>query len=247
MGFGRTPDPPAYEIDGPAREGEQESRSVRMPRRPSVVVMTTLQSITLDVTDPTASRAFLVAAFALDHQIGVRAADAPSTGFRGFTLSLVVAQPAIVDSLVGTALAAGATTLKAPAKSFWGYGAVVQAPDGTIWKLASSAKKNTTSETRAIDQIALLLGVEDVKATKRFYVERGLEVAKSYGGKYVEFATPGSPVTLALYGRRHLAKDAGVPVDGSGSHRISLVTDGDGFTDPDGFAWETAASNVVTG
>ncbi len=218
-----------------------------MPLEPSVIVMTTLRSITLDVTDPAASRAFLVAAFGLDHQIGVRASDAPSTGFRGFTLSLVVAQPAIVNSLVGTALAAGATTLKPPAKSFWGYGGVVQAPDGTIWKLASSAKKDTTAETRTIDQVALLLGVEDVKATKRFYVERGLDVAKSFGGKYVEFATPGSPVTLALYGRRHLAKDAGVPVEGSGSHRIVLGTDAPAFADPDGFAWETSASEVVTG
>jgi hypothetical protein len=34
-------------------------------------------------------------------------------------------------------------------------------------------------------------------------------VATSFGRTYVEFATPSSPATLALYGRRALAKDAG--------------------------------------
>jgi len=87
----------------------------------------------------------------------------------------------------------------------------------------------------------LLLGVEDVKASKRFYVDRGLAVAKSFGSKYVEFDTPSSPVKLALYGRRAAAKDAGVSADGTGSHRIVLESDAGPFTDPDGFAWEDAS------
>ena len=33
----------------------------------------------------------------------------------------------------------------------------------------------------------LLFGVADIGASKRFYADRGLTVAKSYGGKYVEF------------------------------------------------------------
>jgi hypothetical protein len=52
--------------------------------------------------------------------VGVRAAEAPTTGFRGFTISLAVSQPGTVDSLVGTALAGAATPLKPVAKSFWG-------------------------------------------------------------------------------------------------------------------------------
>jgi hypothetical protein len=134
--------------------------------------------------------------------------------------------------------------LKPAAKSFWGYGGVVQAPDGTIWKVATSAKKNTGPATRRIDEIALLLGVADVRAGKRFYVDRGFEVAKSFGGKYVEFAAPSSPVKLALYGRRALAKDAGVAPDGTGSHRLLIGSDAGPFTDPDGFAWEAAAVEV---
>lgn len=52
---------------------------------------------------------------------------------------------------------------------------------------------------------------------------------------------PSSPVKLALNGRRSLAKTAGVPADGSGSHRIVIAGDAGPCTDPDGFAWEGAA------
>ncbi|MFI7007661.1 glyoxalase [Streptomyces sp. NPDC050145] len=204
--------------------------------------MNSLASLTIEATDPASAATFLTSAFGLDpEQIRVRAAEAPSEGFRGFTLSLTVAQPADVDRLVDAALAAGATVLKPAAKSFWGYGGVVQAPDGTIWKLASSAKKNTGPATGVIDDVVLLLGVEDVKASKHFYVEQGLAVGKSFGGKYVDFVSAPGTVKLALYKRPALAKDAGVPADGSGSHRIVLGGASGPFTDPDGFAWETAS------
>jgi hypothetical protein len=65
-------------------------------------------------------------------------------------------------------------------------------------------------------------------------------VKRSFGGKYVVFDTPGSQVKLALYGRRALAKDAGVSPDGTGSHRIVIGSDAGPFTDPDGFSWEAA-------
>ncbi|MFC6008034.1 glyoxalase [Angustibacter luteus] len=203
--------------------------------------LTSITSVVLDVADPVAAQAFY-AALGVDHLLSLRESQAPTSGFRGFTLSVVVAQPADVDAIVGAALTAGATSLKPAAKSFWGYGGVVQAPDGTIWKVASSSKKNTGPANREIDQIVLLLGVSDVRATKRFYVERGLTVGKSFGAKYVEFDTPSSTVKLALYGRRALAKDAGVPEDGTGSHRIVVVGGTEPFTDPDGFAWEAASA-----
>ena len=65
-------------------------------------------------------------------------------------------------------------------------------------------------------------------------------MARSFGRKYVQFAT--AQVKLALYGRRALAKDAGVSPDGTGSHRIVIGSDAGSFTDPDGFAWEPAGS-----
>ena len=191
--------------------------------------------------DPTAAECFYTAAFGLGPRLGLRASKAPTAGFRGFTLSLVVSQPATVDGLIGAALDVGATALKPVAKSLWGYGGVVQAPDGTIWKVATSKKKNTGPATKQIDQIVLLLGVADVAASKRFYVDRGLTVARSFARAYVEFAAPSSHIKLALYGRRALAKDAGVSPDGTGSHRLMIGSDAGPFTDPDGFAWETAS------
>ncbi len=211
--------------------------SVTSVARPAV---TSIDSVTLEVDDPMAAESFYTAAFDLGARLGLHTSEAPTTGFRAFTLSLVVSQPATVDGLIGAALDAGAAPLKPPRKGFWGYGGVVQAPDGTIWKIATSSKKDTGPASRQIDDIVLLLGVADVAASKRFYVDHGLAVARSFARKYVEFATPSSPIKLALYGRRALARDAGVATDGTGSHRIVIGGNTGSFTDPDGFTWEAA-------
>ncbi|MFJ7116566.1 VOC family protein [Streptomyces albogriseolus] len=204
--------------------------------------MNSIDSVTLEVADPTAAARFYSDAFGLDRErVRLRASDEPTGGFRGFTLSLVMSQPGDVDALHRAALDAGATLLKPAEKSLWGYGGVVQAPDGTVWQLVTSSKKNTGPVTRTIDEIVLLLGVEDVKATKQFYVGRGLTTGKSFGGKYVEFAGDPGSVKLSLYKRKALAKVAGVPVEGSGSHRIALVSPVGPFTDPDGFVCEAPA------
>ena len=195
-----------------------------------------IHAVTLEVADPAAAADFY-AALGLGDAVRVRASDAPTTGFRGFTISLVVAQPSTVDALARTALDNGATVLKPVEKSFWGYGGVLQAPDGTIVKIASSAKKDTGPATRQIDDVVVLLGVENVKATKQFYVEHGLAVARSFGSKYVEFDTRGSRIKLALYSRKAAAKDAGVDPAGTGSHRIAINGTAP-FTDLDGFVWE---------
>lgn len=121
------------------------------------------------------------------------------------SVTLEVPDPT-VDGLIGTALEAGATPLKHVKKSLWGYGGVVRAPDGTIWKVATSSKKDTGPATRQV----------------------------------VEFEAAPARVKLALYGRRALAKDAGVSEDGSRSHRIVIGSGAGPFTDPDGFAWEAA-------
>jgi catechol 2,3-dioxygenase-like lactoylglutathione lyase family enzyme len=57
------------------------------------VPMTSIESVTLDVPDPAAAEAFYTAAFGLGDKVRVRASQSPTTGFRGFTLSLVVSQP----------------------------------------------------------------------------------------------------------------------------------------------------------
>ncbi|WP_370100179.1 glyoxalase [Streptacidiphilus sp. MAP12-20] len=203
--------------------------------------MASIEFVTLDVADPTAADRFYTAAFGLDARLRLRASEEPTTGFRGFTLALTVSQPADVNALIDAAVDAGATPLKPAGKSLWGYGGVVQAPDGAIWKVATSAKKDSGPATRKIDDMVLLLGVADVAASKRFYVGQGLAVAKSFGRVYVEFAAGSGPVKLALYRHRALAKDAGVSPEGTGSHRLGIGGTAGPFTDPDGFAWEAGS------
>lgn len=195
----------------------------------------TITTLILEVDDTAVAETFY-RTLGVEKYVDLRSAGSPSEGFRGFTVSLICSQPANVDAIVAEALRTGATQLKPPAKSFWGYGGVIQAPDGTIWKVASSSKKSRTPAAREFDDIVLLLGVEDVKASKRFYVDRGLSVAKSFGGKYVEFAS--EPIKLALYPRRASAKDAGVTPEGSGPHRLVVGATAGDFTDPDGYVWQ---------
>jgi len=214
----------------------------------STTTATTIRSIVLEVagtaSDVSAAEAFY-AALGLADRIHVRGAETPTSGFRGYALSLVVPQPGNVDALIRAALDGGATVLKPVTKSFWGYGGVLRAPDGAIWKVASSSKKDTGPAAMAYDDLVLLLGVENVRTTKQFYVEHGLPVAKSFGSKYVEFATPPQSVKFALYSRRAAAKDVGVDPDGSGSHRIAVQSDAGSFTDPDGFTWELPAADRI--
>jgi uncharacterized glyoxalase superfamily protein PhnB len=201
----------------------------------------TIDSLTLEVSDPDASRRFYETALGVASHVHARAASTPSTGFRGFSISLVVGQPSTVDSLLETALAGGAKTLKPAKKGLWGYGAVVQDADDVIWKLATSAKKDKGPATREIDDLVLLIGATDLGATKRFYVEHGLPVKRSFPGRYVEFDAPPGGIKLALYpGRAGLAKDAGVSPDGSGPHGIAVNSKAGQFSDPDGFTWEAA-------
>lgn len=201
--------------------------------------MTSIDSITLEVADLAAAERFYSAAFGLDSRVHLRASDEPTSGFRGFTLSLITSQPADVQALFDSAVEAGATPLKPVAKSMWGCGGVVQAPDGTIWKVATPAKKDTGPATRKFDDVVLLLGVADVPASRKFYVDHGLTVSKSFARVYVEFASEPGTVNLGLYRRKALAKDAGVSPDGTGSHRITIG--GATFTDPDGFTWEPSS------
>ncbi|WP_129787767.1 glyoxalase [Promicromonospora panici] len=199
--------------------------------------MANIDSVTLEVTDPSTARSFYDAAFDLGDRLQLRETDAPTSGFRGFHLSLISSQPANVKALFDAAVAAGASVLKPVTKSMWGHGGVVQVPDGTIWKMATSAKKDSGPASREIDEIVLLIGASDVSASKKFYVERGMTVGKSFGS-YVDFNMGSSPIGFGLYKRAALAKDAGVPPEGSGSHRLAVNSDLGEFTDPDGFAWE---------
>ena len=198
---------------------------------------TIIDSVTLDVADLEAAQSFYADTFDLGDRLRFRTSDAETSGFRGYTLSLVVSQPGNVHALVDAAVAAGASVVKPVTKSLWGVGGTVQAPDGAMWKIATSSKKDTAPPSRSIDEIILLLGAEDVVASRTFYTERGIPVAKSYGRSYVQFDTGTSPIALGLYRHASLAKDAGVPAAGSGSHRLTVNGALGTAVDPDGFAW----------
>ena len=87
----------------------------------------------------------------------------------------------------------------------------------------------------------LLIGASDLGASKRFYVDHGLTVKRSFPGRYAEFDAVNGGIKLALYpGRAGLAKDAGVSPDGDGPHGIAVNSTAGEFTDPDGFRWTAA-------
>ena len=76
--------------------------------------------------------------------------------------------------------------------------------------------KEQRARSREFNEIALLLGVASVSATKKFYAERGLKVAKSFGPKYVEFeSTPGAPVKPLATGARRLPRTRESPRRGA--------------------------------
>lgn len=204
-----------------------------------------IHSITVETDQEAvpAAESFYRDALGLGDRVRVRAATAPSTGFRGFAPSLIFVQPSDVDAAVERALARGARTLKPVEKSLWGYGGSFLAPDGTAWQVASANKTATGPASGEVERLVLLLGVDSVKASKRFYQDQGLTTAKSFPA-YVEFDS--GEVKLALYKRASLAKQVGIDPTGTGAHRLAVIADGT-FTDPDGYAWLTAETAVTAG
>ncbi|MGQ7311103.1 glyoxalase [Microbacterium arabinogalactanolyticum] len=201
-----------------------------------------IHSITIEVGEDEipAAESFYRDALRLGDRIDVQAGGQPSSGFRGFAPSVILAQPEDVDALFSRALAAGARALKPVTKSLWGYGGSLLSPDGTSWQIASANKTATGPATGEVERLVLLLGVDGVKASKRFYQDQGFTVAKSFPA-YVEFDS--GAVTLALYKRKALARQVGIDSDGSGSHRLTVVAE-KAFVDPDGYAWSMAGARI---
>ncbi|MFE6866816.1 VOC family protein [Kitasatospora sp. NPDC057692] len=67
-------------------------------------------------------------------------AGVPSVGepaFRGVTLAVNLESPALVDSALETAVAAGAVVVRPPGATGWGgYSGYFEDPDGHLWELA---------------------------------------------------------------------------------------------------------------
>lgn len=90
--------------------------------------MASLEFVTLGVADPAAAERFYSAAFDEDKLVRLQASEEPTTGFRGYTMSLIVARPADAEGLIAATLDAGAPTLKAAEKSLWATAAWPRPP-----------------------------------------------------------------------------------------------------------------------
>ena len=90
--------------------------------------MSTIPFVCIQAEDAPAARTFYDEAFGLGERLRVSASSEASSGFRGFTLSLIASQPANVDTIFSAALGAGASPVTEPKKSLWGYGGVLRAP-----------------------------------------------------------------------------------------------------------------------
>ncbi len=202
--------------------------------------MTAIDSVILEVPDPAGRRGLLHRRLRARRPAAASArSEAPTTGFRGFTLSLVVSQPSTVDSLVGTALDGRRHDAEAGHEELLGLrrrrpgpgrddleGRVVVEeghrpghPGGRRRRAAAGRRRTSRRPSSSTSTTAWPWGRASAASTS-------------------SSTLPASPVKLALYGRRAAAKDAGVAPEGTGSHRIVIGGDAGPFTDPDGFVWE---------
>jgi catechol 2,3-dioxygenase-like lactoylglutathione lyase family enzyme len=196
-------------------------------------------------------------------------------GFRGFTLSYIVEEAADVDGMLTRLVHAGGEIAKPPRFAFWGYSAHVKDPSGHLWKLASPKRRPLIGRKRSeagvpapveAQELALTIGVADMKRAKQFYKDGlGNPTKKDYS-KFVSFDGGDGTPDLAMYKWDALADDADVPAAGNGfrGFRLSHVADsaasvdtlldkatragsevlrrGDAayFSDPDGYLWKIA-------
>jgi len=147
------------------------------------------------------------------------ASEAGPSGFRGYIVSYVLAQPSEVAAVVEAAGRHGATILKPAKKALFGaFSGVFEAPDGSIWKVSAPTKKDTgpAATPPVPTETGVLLGVAEPKRSKVFYEALGMTVDRDYGDQYIDFAPAAGTCRFGLMKRGALAKDVGVDADGAG-------------------------------
>ena len=200
-----------------------------------------------------------------------------SSGFRGFTLSYIVAEANEVDDMLARLVDAGGRIAKEPKFAFWGYSGHVTDPSGHLWKIASDKRRPLLGRQRAdngirtpvpAQELALTIGVADMKRAKQFYKDGLGNATKKDYSKFVSFDGGDGAPDLAMYKWDALADDADVPPEGSGfrgftmSHVVDSAADvdrlldkatgagaeivkradhGGYFADLDGYLWRIAA------
>jgi hypothetical protein len=109
------------------------TRVARQPVAAEIAVATiwgmpTISRLLFGAEDAVAAAHFWNAAMPENAPVEVSESNAPTDGFRGFTLSLIAAQPGDVDALVSAGRDAGADLVKAAAKSLCGATVACSAP-----------------------------------------------------------------------------------------------------------------------
>src|SRR2546421_13077168 len=73
----------------------------------------------------------------------------------------------------------------------------------------------------ALTVTAIMIGVEDLARSKKFYGDLGCAIDQDYPS-FVSFKPGDGSSSLALYEREAAAQDAGVPSEGSGFRGVSF-------------------------
>jgi catechol 2,3-dioxygenase-like lactoylglutathione lyase family enzyme len=204
-----------------------------------------IDTVTLGVTDLDSARNFYERGFGFPadgnslvelcewDQLARDAGISPeSSGFRGFTLSYIVSDSREVDDMLARLQDTDGKIVKAPKFAFWGYSGHVADPSGHFWKIASpkrksllGGKRNTNGgmpELVPAQELALTVGVADMKRAKGFYVDGlGTKTKKDYS-KFVSFEGGDGTPDLSMYRWDALADDAGVPPEGSGFRGFAM-------------------------
>ena len=98
----------------------------RLAGRPNVSIMASFHTLIPEIADLRSAGPTYTDALGLDEFVMLRESEAPTIGFRGFTPSLLVSQPAGVNGLVDAVVDCGAEVLKPASASLRGYGGAVR-------------------------------------------------------------------------------------------------------------------------
>ena len=204
-----------------------------------------IDKVTLGVTDLDSALAFYRRGFGFpadgsDSILELREWDAlagdagvspESRGFRGFTLSYIVAGSSDVDDMLARLVGAGGRIVKEPRFAFWGYSGHVADPSGHLWKIASPKRRSLLGRRRDGDgvpalvpaqELALTVGVAEMKRAKEFYADGlGSRTKKDYS-RFVSFDGGDGTPDLSMYKWDALADDAGVPPEGRGFRGFTM-------------------------
>ncbi len=90
----------------------------------------------------------------------------------------------------------------------------------------------------------ITIGVSDLERSKQFYLKLGFELSSASQEGAVAFFKTGGAV-LSLFSKEELAKDAMVPVEGSGFQGMTLAQNVDKKEDVDVFLKQAEAAGAV--